>query len=111
MDQLGAEYFRAEGFDVVHHGPAPLRGDFGEVHPAQIYEWVRRVVPASAEAVFIGGNGLRAVGAIRALEEDLGRPVLSANQVVFWRALCLARVRASVGGYGRLFAHDPLEEA
>ena len=43
----------------------------------------------------------------RALEEDLGRPVLSANQVVLWHALCLAGVRASVGGYGCLFAHDP----
>ena len=111
VDQLGAEYFRAQSFEVVHHGPAPLRDDFGEVHPAQIYEWARRVVPASAEAVFIGGNGLRAIGAIRALEEDLGRPVLSANQVVFWRALCLAGVRAPVDGYGRLFAHDPPQEA
>lgn len=106
VDQLGAEYFRTQSFEVVHHGAAPLRGDFGEVHPAQIYEWVRRVVPASAEAVFIGGNGLRAVGAIRALEEDLGRPVLSANQVLIWHALCIAGVRAPVSGYGRLFAHD-----
>jgi maleate isomerase len=111
LDRRGAEYFRGQSFEVVHHGPAPFRGDFGEVHPAQIYEWARRVVPASAEAVFIGGNGLRAVGAIRALEEDLGRPVLSANQVVFWRALRLAGVRAPVGGYGRLFAHDPPREA
>ena len=107
LDRLGAEYFRSQSFEVVHHGPAPLRGDFGEVHPAQIYDWVRRAVPASADAVFIGGNGLRAVGAIGALEEDLGRPVLSANQVALWHALRLAGGRAPVGGYGRLFAHDP----
>jgi maleate isomerase len=111
LDRRGAEYFRGQSFEVVHHGSAPFRGDFGEVHPAQIYEWARRVVPASAEAVFIGGNGLRAVGAIEALEEDLGRPVLSANQVVLWHALRLAGVRAPVGGYGCLFAHDLLQEA
>ncbi len=62
---------------------------------------------ASAPGLFIGGNGLRAVGAIGALEEDLGRPVLSANQVAFWLALCLAGARVPVGGYGRLFAHNP----
>jgi maleate isomerase len=33
--------------------------------------------------VFIGGNGFRAIGAIASLEEDLGCPVLSANQVAF----------------------------
>jgi maleate isomerase len=68
---------------------------------------LHRNVPDSAEAVFIGGNGVRAVGAVGALEEDLGRPVLSANQVAFWLALRLAGARVPVGGYGRLFAHDP----
>ena len=46
-------------------------------------------MPERAEAVFIGGNGLRAVGVIKALEEALNRPVLTANQVAFWQALVL----------------------
>ncbi len=60
-------------------------------------------MPSSAEAVFIGGNGFRAIGAIELLEEDLDRPVLTANQVAFWHALRLAGVRASRSGYGLLF--------
>jgi hypothetical protein len=32
----------------------------------------RAQVPPGAEAVFFGGNGFRAIGAIAALEEDLG---------------------------------------
>ena len=111
FDRLGAGYFQSHGFEVVHHGSAPLRSDYGEVHPAQVYDWVRRNVPASAEAVFIGGNGFRAIGAIEALEEDLGRPVLSANQVVFWHALRLAGARAPVSRYGQLFAKPLLPEA
>jgi maleate isomerase len=39
---------------------------------------------------------------IAALEEDLGRPVLTANQVAFWYALRLAGVRAQVD-YGQVF--------
>jgi CheY-like chemotaxis protein len=46
------------------------------VHPGTIYEWTRAHVLKNADAVFIGGNGFRAVGAIEALEKDLGRPVL-----------------------------------
>jgi maleate isomerase len=106
LDKSGAEYFRSQGFDVVHHAPAPLRSDFGEVPPARIYEWARRHVPTSAEAVVIGGNGMRAIGAIEALEVDLGRPVLSANQVALWLALRLTGIHTAVNCYGRIFAAD-----
>lgn len=104
LDRLGAKYFQGQGFEVVHHGSAQLRSSSGEIFPAQIYDWARRTVPDSAEAVFIGGNGFRAIGAIDALEQDLGRPVLSANQAAFWQALRLARTCVPVSGYGRLFA-------
>ncbi len=64
---------------------------------------MRSQVPATAEAVLFSGNGFRAIGVIAALEEDLGRPVLTANQVAFWYALRQAGVRASANGYGRVF--------
>jgi maleate cis-trans isomerase len=34
----------------------------------------------AAEAVFIGGNGFRAAGAIAPLEKAIGRPILTSNQ-------------------------------
>lgn len=40
---------------------------------------------------------------IEALEEDLERPVLTANQVLFWYALRRTGSGARVSGYGRLF--------
>jgi maleate isomerase len=63
-------------------------------------------VPAAAGTVFIGGNGLRAVGVIAALEEDLRIPVLTANQTLFWHLLRLAGTRVAVNGYGRLFDQE-----
>ncbi len=54
----------------------------------------------------IGGNGFRAVGAIAVLEEDLGRPVVTANQALLWAALRAADADpSSVSDYGRLFEH------
>jgi maleate isomerase len=81
--------------------PHPNTGSV--TNPAEIYEWVRRHVPSSAQAVFIGGNALRAIGVIAALEDDLSRPVLTANQVSLWYALRVAGAEVSVDDYGQLF--------
>lgn len=105
LTRLGAQYFASQGFEVVLAASATLPSGQFLVHPGQLYEWARRQVPRQAEAVFVGGNGLRAIGVIQALEEDLGRPVLTANQVAFWQALQVAGVGAAVTGYGTLFAH------
>ena len=51
----------------------------------------------------MGGNGLRSVGVIAALEEELERPVLTANQVLLWGMLQAVRSRVSPRGYGQLF--------
>jgi maleate isomerase len=109
FDQKGAAYFQERGFEVVHVShmmppievPHPNTGSVAS--PAEIYEWVRSHVPSSAEAVFIGGNALRSIGVIAALEEDLGRPVLTANQVSLWHALRTAGAEVRVEDYGQLF--------
>lgn len=105
LAEHGAEYFRSHGFEVVHSSPMDIPGGQLDIHPGQLYAWARRHVPDEADAVFFGGNGLRAIGVIEALEEDLGRPVLTANQVTFWNALRLAGVFTPVSGYGRLLLH------
>jgi maleate isomerase len=107
-DQKGAEYFKAHGFDVVHAShmepayqvPHP---NVGLIDPAELYEWVHTQAPSNADAIFIAGNAFRSIGVIDALEEDLGLPVLTANQVALWYALRLANVGAQVDGYGDLF--------
>ena len=43
------------------------------------------------------------IGVITALEEDLRRPVLTANQVSLWYALRMAGAEVSVDDYGQLF--------
>jgi maleate isomerase len=108
-DQKGAEYFQNDGFEVVHAShmtpaqkiPHPNLGAI--VTPAQLYEWVREHTPSNADAVFIAGNGFRSIGVIAALEEDLGRPVLTANQVALWHVLRLAPAGVQVDDYGQVF--------
>lgn len=108
LNRMGADYFRSQQIEIVYAAPATgLPSSQHDQHPGRLHEWVRAQVLANADAVLIGGNGFRAVGAIKALEEDLGCPVLTANQVTFWNALRVTGVRPPVTHYGRIFA-EPL---
>ena len=106
IDRLGAAYFRNQGFEVVHAAAAQIEGGQLAMEPPKVYEWTCAHVPAAAEAVFFGVGGFRVVGAIQALEKALGRPVLSANQVLVWHSLRLARVAVPVVNYGQIFARE-----
>lgn len=99
----GRDYFRSQGFDVALCNRLMPARSFTEVKVSEVYEWVRTNVPSQAQAVFIGGNGLRVIGTIQALEQNLGKPVLTANQVCFWKALRLLGSTSMPAHYGRLF--------
>lgn len=104
LNRLGAEYFASQGFEVVFHAPCGLPSNQQSIDPPELFEWVRAHTPDTAQAVFVGGNGLRSVGVIAALEEALSRPVLTANQVLLWGMLQAIDSRISPRGYGQLFA-------
>jgi maleate isomerase len=105
LNELGAAYFRGQGFDVVSSTSAGLARDPDRIELAAVSDWTTRNAPDEAQAVFIGGNGFRAAGAVERLEDALGRPVLTANQVLLWAVLEQAGATFTVKGYGRLFAH------
>jgi maleate isomerase len=102
LNELGATYFRSQGFDVVASRSAALSQDPARIEAAAVLQWITRNVPEDAEAVFIGGNGFRAAGAIGALERALGRPVLESNQVLLWGVLTVTGATLPIRGYGRL---------
>jgi maleate isomerase len=107
LNRLGKRYYESVGFEVVYSEPCSLPSEQAKITPRELHAWVGEHVPTNdADAVVIGGNGFRAVGAIAALEEDLGRPVVTANQALLWAALRVAGADpGSVSDYGRLFGH------
>jgi maleate isomerase len=105
LSQLGQRYYESAGFEVIFSGACGLPSAQTAITPQGLHAWVAEHAPADADAVVLGGNGLRAVGVIAALEADLGRPVITANQALLWAALRAAGADASsVRGYGRLFS-------
>ena len=106
LDRLGAEYFAAHGLEVLYHGPAKLRKDYGDIEPKQVFNWVKEHTPDASDIAVIGGSGFRAVGAIEALESEISRPVVSGNQAAFWYALRKSGLNDSLDQYGQLFQCD-----
>lgn len=103
VNAKGKDYFQMRGFDVLSSVSLAPASTFQEVPPAQVYNWAIAHTPREADAVFIGGNGLRAIGTIRALEDRLRKPVLSANQVLFWQAMREIGAGTKASRYGTVF--------
>jgi maleate isomerase len=103
VSDQGKAYWSAVGFDVVECVRLQPTRSFTEITPREVVEFVSARTPRTAQAVFIGGNGMRAVGAINVLETRLRKPVISANQIVMWEALRMVGRANSVRNYGRVF--------
>ena len=102
FDELGAAYFRDQGFDAVVTKAAGLPDDPARVHPQHVIDWVEQHIEDGAEAVFLAGNGFRAAEAVQELELRTGRLVLEANQAMLWGILAATATRWNITGYGRL---------
>ncbi len=101
----GRRFFEQRGFEVLDAFGLGIEGDhaIGNVPLEEVYRFVKKVALPGSDAVFISCTNFRTVGALDALEADLGIPVVSSIQASFWHALRLAGVRDRMQGFGSLF--------
>ena len=113
----GLAYFEENGFSPSGHMRFDPGRNWRDVPPERLYpegmafdqdvealyRQIRATCPSEADGVLIVGTGFRCVAILEALERDLGRPVLSANQASLWHALRLAGIKGGPDGYGQLF--------
>lgn len=100
---LVGDHFTAQGLDVVSRrsmGQGDDR-DMALLSDAQVMEFALASDHPDAQALFMSCTALPALGLIDAIEARLGKPVISANQALFWAMLDQARIPAR--GPGRLF--------
>lgn len=77
--------------------------EVARLSPATLREAVLELgAHPSVQAVFVSCTSVRLVDQVEALEDALGKPVVSSNLATAWHCLRLAGVADAVPGYGRL---------
>ncbi len=97
-------YIQDRGLDVVALTSFLVADDnvMARIPPQAIYEAALEADRPEADALFISCTALRAVDVVERIEQVLDKPVITANQALFWQALRAAGYHAPVQGYGRL---------
>jgi maleate isomerase len=104
LTEQGRAHLALHGFDVV--GVARLEGvrNIYEETTERAYAVGKKADRPEAEAVFLSGTGMPTLAMLQVLEDDLGKPVISAASAMMWNALRIAGVWGALQGYGRLLA-------
>ena len=110
---LFADFLKEAGIEVLSTRPS------GIITAAEVGTWGREDVlrlaragdHPEAEAVLMPDTALHTAAWLTELEDALGKPVLTANQVTVWEGLRLAGRRVNEPALGSLFTREPLVQA
>lgn len=98
-------FLEAGGVEVVSFGASGIftAVDAGRLGPDAVLEMTLSVDVPEAEAVLVPDTALHTLTCIDTLENALGKPVLTANQVTVWEGLRLAGTPRPLPRLGTLF--------
>ena len=103
VNQSVAAFIEANGVKVLAQEALGLvrNLEIGLLDPQTAYDVGRRVDTPKADAVMLACGNWNTFGIIDRLEHDVGKPVLTTNQVSLWHALKMMGM-PSLGGLGVL---------
>ncbi|AOW95050.1 maleate cis-trans isomerase [Rhodococcus sp. WMMA185] len=102
---LFVEFLAAAGVDVLSVSSAGIEtaAEVGLLGRERVEELAVRNDHPQAQALLIPDTAMRTMGVLGTLEQRLGKPVLTANQVTIWEGLRLAGHAAVQPSFGTLF--------
>ena len=108
-----SRYLAEAGIETVAAAGMGFTGaaEFAAVPPQEIYRFALEAWQESggeADGLFVSCMNFDAMAAAQALEDAIGKPVVTSHTATLWRALSLAGLEEPVYGYGRLLA-EPRE--
>ena len=106
VDEAEHHYFETAGLKVVGGACLGISDGFqlAAPEPGALYQLGLKGCDKSADALVISCLNTRSHMVIQALEQALGKPVISSTQATLWHALRLAGIKDAIPGYGRLLA-------
>jgi len=100
-------YLKQTGIEAITmRGMGFVKGnEFAKVAPEEIVQFSLDAWDDAADGLFISCMNFDAMPTIEALEDRIGKPVVTSHSATLWRALALAGIDTPIAGYGRLLAH------
>jgi maleate isomerase len=102
-----AEVFSGNGTEVINIAGFGFEDDTAMTYitPRDIEEAAIQICDPNADLVFISCTALRSAQVVESIERQLGKPVITSNQVLAWHSLRLLHYPSAVRNYGRLLAN------
>jgi maleate isomerase len=109
------EFMEEAGIEVVGERNLDLSpaSRYPEVTPADWVEIMEGLRNDRADVYFVSCAAIRAMESLEEMEKRLGKPVITSNQLVIWRAARMAGFDGTLEGLGQLgrIAADALQTA
>ncbi len=104
-----SRYLAEAGIETAHASGMGFQAawEFAAVSPDEIYRFALKAWHqngSEADGLFISCMNFDAMAAAQALEDAIGKPVVTSHSATLWRALSLAGIDEPINGYGRLLA-------
>lgn len=98
------DFLKGNGIEVANLETVtcPTVFDIAAQPPDAIYKLAKKGNTSNADAIVIQCTNYAGVEVVDKIEQDLGKPTVTANQATFWSALRKARVNQQIEGYGKL---------
>ncbi len=102
---LFVDYLASAGTTVVAMGSSGIdtAAEVGTLTPDEVITLALAADHPDADALLVPDTAMHTLAVVPALEERLGKPVLTANQVTIWQGLRLAGTTPSSPQLGALF--------
>ncbi|PXY33877.1 maleate cis-trans isomerase family protein [Prauserella flavalba] len=103
--KLFVEFLGRGGIEVLSMSAADIdtAAEVGELAPEQVVELIVSRDHPDADALLVPDTAMRTLALIDMIEERIGKPVLTANQVTVWEGLRLTGATREAPGLGTLF--------
>ncbi|MEM1952183.1 MAG: aspartate/glutamate racemase family protein [Candidatus Caldarchaeum sp.] len=104
ITEIEKTFLKINGFETVSsfHASILANTDIGRVSDEQVLDWCLENVHPSADAAFISCTNLSTFKALRKIEEETGKPVVSSNSATLWNVLQRLGIKLSMPHLGRL---------
>ncbi|MEU6575831.1 decarboxylase [Streptomyces sp. NPDC046805] len=111
--RLFGDFLRAGGVEVTGVRPSGIitAAEVGSWGEDEVFALARAADRPDAEAVLLPDTALHTAAHVAGLEKELGKPVLTANQVTVWEGLRLTGRRVNAPALGALFTREPVVQA